>query len=212
MYSQIKDNTLIIAPHADDEVLGVGGTTNKLLSNNIDTHVIVCGTRKTDIQSDVNNALSAYTTATILPFIDEHYYESYRYMLSAIESVYLKIKPGVVYIPNVSDFNQDHKCVHSICEIVTRRYQKHNPNMIIMYEVPSSTTQSYDNNFKCNLYETLTQKDLDYKISTMSKYSTEMRQYPNPRSPEGLITYAKFRGMECNSIYAEGFNIIYKKQ
>lgn len=212
MYSANNKTTLIIAPHADDEVLGVGGTTHKLLSSGEQVHVVVCGKRKTDIDNDISDALSVYTTATILPYADENYYDSFNYILKSIESVYNRVKPDVVYIPNNNDFNRDHKCIHEICEITTRRYQSHQPSCVIMYEIPSSTTQSFNNNFRCNTYITLTQEDIDYKIQTLYKYTTEHRQYPNPRSPEGIISYAKFRGMECNSMYAEGFNIIYNKQ
>ena len=33
---------LIIAPHADDEVLGVGGTTQKLIREGHDVYLIIC--------------------------------------------------------------------------------------------------------------------------------------------------------------------------
>ena len=82
-----------------------------------------------------------------------------------------------------------------------------------MYEVPSSTTQSFDNNFKCNYYEEVSDGDMAYKLATLYKYEGEIRTYPNPRCVDGIVTYAKFRGMECNSKtwYAEGFNLIYQK-
>ena len=35
----IKKKILIIAPHADDEVLGVGGTTHKMLLENIRQYI-----------------------------------------------------------------------------------------------------------------------------------------------------------------------------
>ena len=57
----------------------------------------------------------------------------------------------------------------------------------------------------------LREQDLKFKRDTFKKYKNELRQYPNPRSAEGILTYAKFRGMECNPLYAEGFNLIYQK-
>jgi len=39
---------LIIAPHADDELLGVGGTAHKYLNAGDEVHVIICGVRKND--------------------------------------------------------------------------------------------------------------------------------------------------------------------
>ena len=35
-------NVLVIAPHPDDEVLGVGGTILRHLDNGDDVHVVIC--------------------------------------------------------------------------------------------------------------------------------------------------------------------------
>lgn len=199
---------LFIAPHADDEILGCGGVISKLKRNGEDIHLIVCSQRKQDL-STYQDVYSQFTSCNLLPFEDEKI-NSY-YLLKSIETIYNKIKPKTIFIPNKDDFNLDHKEVYKACEVILRRFQKHQPSKILMYETPSSTTQSFNNNFKCNYYVQLSKKDLKFKIDTFEKYKNELRQYPNPRSPEGILTYAKFRGMECNSLYAEGFNLIYQK-
>lgn len=203
--------TLIIAPHADDEVLGVGGTVSKLLLSNIQVHLIICGVRTNDSREQIANATSDYTTVDILSYSDENYNLTFNKMLRSIEQLYNDIKPTTVYIPSDRDFNQDHRCVHQICEIVLRRYQEHAPSTILAYEVPSSTTQSFKNNFKCTHYEQLEHKHVEHKINTMNCYINEMREYPNPRSNIGIETYARMRGMECGCEYAEGFELIYSK-
>ena len=202
---------LVIAPHADDEVLGTGGTIQKRFDNQEKIYVVVCGRRTQDDKEQFLDATKHYNTSYLLPYEDEHYYESFDSMLKEVESIYNEIKPNNVYIPNKSDFNRDHRCVHEICEIVCRRFQSHEPDRVFMYETPSSTTQSFDNNFKCNWYEQLTSTQLKHKIETFMKYKNETRDYPNPRSPIGITSYARFRGMECNSNYAEGFNLLYSK-
>lgn len=202
-------NVLIVAPHSDDEVLGVGGTSVKHLDAGDNVTLIVCGSRKHDVVDHTHDATSHYTETYILPYEDEHYYDSFDNMLKSIEDIYNQSKPDIIYIPNRSDFNRDHRCVHEICEIVCRRYQLHSPKMVLMYEIPSSTTQSFQNNFHCNWYESLTREQLDFKIKTFNKYESEVREYPNPRSSDGIESYAKFRGMECNNEFAEGFNVLY---
>ena len=206
----ISKKILIIAPHADDEVLGVGGTTNKLTRQGYEVHVIVCSKRINDLP-EYKQALNKFTTVNCLGFSDESLHIVKDHLLKKIEKIYNKIKPNIIFIPNKDDFNSDHRVVHNVCEIVARRFQAHAPDQILAYEVPSSTTQSFKNNFHCNYYVTLTQDDLTYKIGTLTYYKNEIREYPNPRSSEGLLTYAKFRGMECNSEYAEGFKLIYQK-
>ena len=201
-------STLIIAPHADDEILGCGGTINKLKRLGKDIHLIICSQRKQDL-IEYEEVWSQFTSYNLLPFSDEKI-NSY-YLLKQIEPIYNQLKPETIFIPNKDDFNLDHKEVYKACEVVLRRYQEHQPKRVLMYETPSSTTQSFNNNFKCNYYEEIDEIDLKYKVNTFKKYKNELREYPNPRSAEGITTYAKFRGMECNAIYAEGFNLIYQK-
>ena len=202
---------LIVAPHADDEVLGVGGTVSKY-KNSHQIGLLVCGKRVNDIDEDIQQATSHYDYVSVLKHNrDEHYHENFTDMVKCVEEVVRYFQPDIVYIPNIDDFNKDHKTIHQVCEIVFRRYQEYPPSMILMYETPSSTTQSFRNNFKCNFYEVLNKSHVQCKIDTLLKYKEEVRDYPNPRSPEGLLTYAKFRGMECNSCFAEGFQVLYSK-
>ena len=202
---------LVIAPHADDQALGVGGTVEKLLERGDLVHLIICGLRESDLVDHIKLATVKYTTSHQLPFQDESYYDSFDRILKSIESIYHNTKPDSVFIPNNSDFNRDHRCVHEICEIVCRRYQPDPPGRVMMYEIPSSTTQSFDNNFKCNYYESLCESHIKYKIDNFLKYENEIREYPNPRSSLGIEVYARFRGMECGSEFAEGYHIIYSK-
>tara|TARA_A100001515_G_scaffold19529_2_gene14411 strand:- start:7445 stop:8074 length:630 start_codon:yes stop_codon:yes gene_type:complete len=206
----ISKKILIVAPHADDEVLGVGGTTSKMLSDGHDVHLIVCSKRSNDLK-EYEEAMVHYTNFTWLEFNDERLNLVKNHLLKEIEKIYNKVQPDIVFIPNKDDFNLDHKAVYEVCEIVCRRYQEYPPEMVLMYEVPSSTTQSFDNNFKCNYYVSLTEEEVQNKANIFLKYTNEIREFPNPRNSEGIHLYSRFRGMECSAQYAEGFNLIYSK-
>lgn len=201
---------LVVAPHADDEVLGVGGSVNQFLKQGNEVYLIICSLRENDLP-EYNKAIEHYTNSWNLGFADESLDKVRTHVLKSLEKIYNQIKPDIVFIPNKDDFNLDHKAIYEVCEIVCRRYQDSPPSLVLSYEVPSSTTQSFNNNFKCNYYIPLTRDDLTRKVGTMTYYKNEVREYPNPRSSEGILTYAKFRGMECNSEYAEGFKLIYQK-
>jgi len=202
---------LIIAPHADDELLGVGGTSHKYLNAGDEVHVIICGVRKNDDGIQIEKATKDFTSVHILPFQDESYNMVKNKLLKSVEKIYNNLNPNIVFIPNKDDFNMDHKTVHEVCEVVLRRYQKHSPDKILMYEIPSSTTQSFNNNFKCNYYEEISLANINSKIERFYEYKNEVREFPNPRSKHGIMVYGMFRGMECNTMYAEGFNLIYQK-
>ena len=143
---------------------------------------------------------------------DERLNEYKNKLLKKLEDLYCEIKPNIIYIPNKNDLNQDHKTVYDICDVVLRRYQLNSPEMIFSYEIPSSTTQSFENNFKINWYESISKKQLNIKIKAFNQYKNEIRKYPNPRNEKGIKIYAKFRGMESNSKYSEAFNLIYSKK
>jgi LmbE family N-acetylglucosaminyl deacetylase len=206
----ISKKILIIAPHADDEVLGVGGTTQKFIREGHDVYLIICCRRAKDLEA-YKECTTHFKQTFRLPFEDESLESQVTPLLKSIEEVYAAIKPDWAFIPRENDFNLDHRAVHRACEVVLRRYQEHAPVKIFEYEIPSSTTQSFDNNFKGNVYIPLTRNDVLTKIDLLASHIHEVRVYPNPRSNEGLLTYAKFRGMECDAEYAEYFNLIYSK-
>ena len=206
----ISKKILIIAPHADDEVLGVGGTTQKLIRDGHDVYLIICCVREKDVES-YKECTVHFKQTFRLPFKDESLDTQVTPLLKRIEKIYANIKPDWVFIPRESDFNLDHRAVHRASEVVLRRYQEYPPTKIFEYEIPSSTTQSFNNSFKGNVYVPLTLDDIHTKMNLLSLYLHETREYPNPRSDDGLLTYAKFRGMECNAEYAEYFNLIYSK-
>ena len=209
---------LIVAPHGDDEVLGVGGTIQKHVQSGDQVFVcIVCDRENQAVQNQ--QTIEAMRLLNVpeqhVDFLgledeqlDEH---GSRRVIKRLEHVYVSRLPNVVYYCHYDDINTDHYMVNRACDVAFRALQQHTPDQIILYETPSSTTQSPKKTFKPNMYSVLTDLHLEYKIAAMAKYIDEIREYPNPRSPRGLRTYAEFRGMECNAEYAEGFQIIFDR-
>lgn len=206
-------HVLIIAPHADDEVLGVGGTIQKhIKSGDKVTTLILCDRHNMDHQRD-----QAVRASKILGYrelywgnlADETLDNMLKPVINEIESVYLRVKPNIIYTCYESDINTDHQVVFRASTVACRVLQPHSPTRILSYEVPSSTTQSRLKYFEPNWYSGLDKAQVDTKIRALYQYDDELRTYPNPRCSEGLTAYAKFRGMECNYEYAEAFKLIY---
>ena len=59
--------------------------------------------------------------------------------------------------------------------------------------------------FMPNVYETITENQLNKKILALRAYSTEINQFPHPRSVETVKARAISRGTEVLSEYAEVF-------
>jgi LmbE family N-acetylglucosaminyl deacetylase len=203
---------LIIAPHADDEILGCGGVISREYRHS-DIHVVVVCNRVTEVE-DKESCYELEKKYNIrysfLNYRDEYLdMVPVSQIIKKIEAIYLDIHPDSVYIPFFGDINNDHAIVHRACTIAFRKIQQRQPKELFTYEVPSSTTQGIDT-FSPNTFIELNISNVLDKYKMLSYFKNEVRDYPNPRSKRGITTYARFRGMECNRKYAEAFICIYK--
>lgn len=201
---------LIIAPHADDEVLGCGGTIVKHVQQGDDVTVVVVSNRDglettQQKQAEACKNVLGYKKLYFLNFRDECLDMSMREIIKSIEAIYAKHKPHVVYTCHEGDINIDHQTVFNASMVVTRPLQTFPPAKVMCYEIPSSTTQCRLRGFFPNTYNTIDDEQLKIKIQGFYKYTKELRDEPNPRNQTGIRAYAVFRGMECKSQFAEAF-------
>ena len=207
------NKVLIVAPHADDEVLGVGGTITKHIERGDIVDVVVVCDRE-GMNHQINQCMSArdilgYRDIHWLHLQDEHLDISIRSIIKPLEEVYKKLKPDIFYTCHGGDVNIDHQAVFKASVVVCRPLQDNPPARFISYEVMSSTEQGRIEPFVPNYYNTLTLKQVERKMQALEAYTDELRPLPNPRNKDGIYRCATKRGMECNSDYAEAFKLIY---
>ena len=87
------------------------------------------------------------------------------------------------------------------------RPNKNSRVAIFSSEILSSTGYLNPTKWEPNFFITLEKKDLDKKLVAMKLYKNEIRNYPHPRSLEGIKSLAKLRGMYSGNLYAEAFMI-----
>ena len=116
---------LIIAPHADDEVLGCSSLLDK------DAHVGIISINEGQIEKRPEpedrkaEMLSVQNRTGIqLTILSEQYVNSYEMneCIQIIEAIINKIKPEEIYIPFEHSYNQDHQIVYNAAMIALRQH------------------------------------------------------------------------------------------
>jgi LmbE family N-acetylglucosaminyl deacetylase len=217
-------NVLVIAPHMDDEVLGVGGTIARHMESGDQVTVCVVGNRAynhtyqlTEIEREKSAARRAqkvlgYQNLHFLDLPDEQLDHRLQDIIIPLEEIYNGATPDVAYVNHGGDLNQDHQAVFRAAMVVCRAHTSHKLQALYCYETPSSTDQApplpaYA--FLPNHYVGI-ENHLDQKLEALSCYEEESRSFPHPRSSEGITVYAKKRGSEVGLPAAEAFMLMRK--
>ncbi len=213
---------LIIAPHPDDEVLGCGGLIAKYLAEGNEVYVGIVTKEaeplytEEDDQANKQASRNAHrvlgVTGTFFLDLPAAMLESVpRYELnSAIGKLIADIRPEEVYIPHRGDMHLDHKMIVDACMVAVRPRFDYSVKRIYAYETLSETEWDIPNTtnaFIPNVYVDIT-KYIDRKIAAMEEYKTQICDYPNPRSIQGIRALAMLRGTTISREYAEAFMLI----
>lgn len=216
---------VVIAPHMDDEVLGVGGTIARHVAEGDEVYVCFIAHRiyghkfdeernKIEIQSALKaKRVLGYKEAEFLNLNDERLDVCIQDILIPLENYIKKIDPEIVYLNHRGDNHQDHRAVFHAAMVALRPFANKKIEKILCYEVPSSTEQSPPFNelaFLPNFYVNI-EKYLDTKIEALKCYQTEKREFPHPRSDKGIEILAMKRGLEIGFNAAEAFMLIREK-
>ena len=205
---------LVIAPHPDDEVLGMGGTIKKLSKKN---KIILCVVSEGATAQYKDKKMikvrrdSCKKTAKILGisqtiFLD---YPDMRLNLShldinkKLEEIIEKYRPEIVYTAPKNDLNLDHQIVFNSTLVACR--PKSGVKQILCYEIQGNTKVP----FAPNVFENI-EKEFSYKIKGFKMYKSEIEEFPNPRSIIAIENLAIMRGIESGFKKAEAFELIKK--
>ena len=105
-----------------------------------------------------------------------------------------QIKPDLVLLPAKSDIHQDHQVIH---QEGMRAFKN---TTFAGYELPWNNYS-----FRTSFFMRLTEKHLTKKITALKKYKSQShRSY---MQEDFIRSLAKVRGVQCNSKYAEAFEI-----
>ena len=224
----IMNKVLIIAAHPDDDILGCGGLMSKY-SNQIEFKVVFiaegssCRFDKNDIKGkNIQEIISNRNSFGIdaLNYLGVKNYHFYNLpcgrldqspiieINKIIENEINNFKPDTVFTHSCNDTNNDHLIVHRATQMATRPGARTFVKKLFAYEILSSTEWRFTKTFLPNYFESLSEIDVENKWLALEKYISEIKEYPYPRSREGVFTLAKYRGIQSANRYAEAFRLI----
>jgi LmbE family N-acetylglucosaminyl deacetylase len=222
---------LIIAAHPDDEILGCGGLISKYQALGVIFKILFIGEGSSCRfeEPKSNEALmeikernsSAIRSLKSLGIIDVEFNNLPCGRLDQvpiisinkiIENAINTFLPDTVITHSPYDANNDHKIVFNATIMATRPAAQNVVNKVMSYEVLSSSEWAYVQTFAPNYFEELTEKDVESKWQALSHYETEIKNYPFPRSRDGVRALAMIRGMQSGVKFAEAFHLIRKFQ
>lgn len=221
---------LVVVAHPDDEALGAGGTIYKLARKGESVNVCIMSSgaearafRPDDraLENDAENSMKLLGVRQVLrgtfpnirlntvPHLD---------LVQFIENAILETGADMVFTHHPSDLNNDHLHTSMACQAAVRLFQRRTGvkplKEFLFMEVLSSTEwalNSVAKKFEPNTFVEIGKDGMRKKIEALSLYRGVMRDYPHPRSKEGIEGLATYRGVQAGLEYAEAFESVFKR-
>jgi len=190
---------LIVAPHADDEVLGCGGVA----AMGGEIRWLVCADEKKP--HDEVNAFFDFSEMFKMNLPDGRFDEhSFGNIVKGIADVVHSVKPDVVYMPFYKDVHSDHRIIADAVSAVCKPFRAPFVKILLMYEVLTQTNLSMES-FVPNYFVDITPY-MDRKIEAIKIYGDELMNMA--RGQKEVEALAIYRGSFINVQYAEAFQVV----
>jgi len=210
------NKALVIAPHADDETFGCGGTIAKLTFEMVQVDLLL-GSLGYDNEShtirrkELDNAVDilGINNYKVITHIGAERYQDRMPQYGLIDAIEKEIQDhDLVFIPYPSH-HQDHIAMHRACMAALRPGAMYQPKMILMYEYTYPTWEVPDQ-YNGRLFVDISYW-IDKKIGAILAYNSQLRGEYNPVSIRSSKIMAKSRGLSIGVDCAEMFYVIQMK-
>lgn len=219
---------LVFAPHADDEVLGCGGTIARYVDEGAEVYVCIVTSGKKPIFDDTAAVRNGWPHIHYLEVMESHkvlgiketYFLEFpaaaledvprHHLNKRIQELMDKIEPDIGFIPHFGDMQKDHTLTSEAVMVAVRPKGKHTVQAVYAYETLSETEWNIPhakNAFIPNVFIGIS-KYIDKKLEAMSCYKSQLEEFPNPRSLEAVEALAKYRGSTSGRGAAEAFMLV----
>ncbi len=218
---------LVLAPHADDETLGVGGTIAKraaagqsvtvavLTGHGEDEHPLWNREFWRGIRGECREACEVLGVDSLLfrelPAACLDAVPNWR-INGVVEELISEVGPNELYVPYVFDLHKDHAAIANAASVASRPYSRTGLGIsrILAYETLSETHLQppyFQPAFQPNVYIDISET-IDKKVEALQAYKSQMATDHGPRSIETVRALARFRGAHMGTSAAEGFVLL----
>lgn len=221
-----KERVLIIEPHSDDGVISIGGFLEKfrdryeyhfclITASDLNMHhagLVTRQQRLDEYQAYVdfyNGTWFRGMESKELPIDEESKLDVFprrdlvRYCEQAIQSC----EPHILMVPGPS-FHHDHTAVYEATIAATRPTARTIPRELYVLENPTYVHEiDPTSSFIPDTYVDLSEELLKKKLQCFREsFPSQVRENDNYLSEEGIKSWARYRGLEARTRYAEAIH------
>ncbi|MET9260544.1 PIG-L deacetylase family protein [Amycolatopsis sp. NPDC004079] len=213
---------LAVAAHADDEVLGAGGTLAAHARAGNRVRLLVLSASATSRPAEDHDAVHAHRSACVarvaalydaefrvddLP--DNAFDTVPRLQITRrIEQAVHAWRPQIVYTHSRVDLSLDHRITADAVAAATRPQPGTPVATVLAWEVRSATEWGSGEPFRPAWFQPLTPQDLAVKDRALRLYGSELRAWPHSRSHQAIRAAAQVRGAQIGVAAAEAFEVV----
>lgn len=225
-----KKKILVVVAHPDDEILGLGGSMKRLITEQqCEVRAVILGEGLTsranqrdpsqwtqELQIHKANIETArniigYAAVSVYDFPDNRFDTvPLLDLIKVIEKEKNSFHPDIIFTHHGGDVNIDHQKTFDAVTTATRPLHEENVCAIITFETMSGTEwipSTEPRRFIPNLFIDI-ENYLEAKCEAMNAYEFEKREYPHPRSKKALKNRAEMWGIANGLKAAEAFHIV----
>jgi N-acetylglucosamine malate deacetylase 1 len=218
---------IVVAPHADDDVLGCGGLMAKLSRTGADLHVVfmtVDGFHHYGLSSIVSfgeRIAEIEQVAAFLSFSWEIFFPDQdmierldtlpkRDLVDRFERLFNDRQPELLLLPSNVDYDQDHRRTFETAFAAARPIAPAFGKWLIPHVLAYEQTKlnfAWQDLPRPAAFLDITDY-LEAKLHANNLYHSQLRPSPHVRSPEAIQALARIRGGEIGVNYAEAYQVL----
>ena len=208
-----RKKILVIAPHADDEVLGCGGYLIHHKDSS-DIRIVIGTIGGVDVRQDFMTRLEEFKNVCIkIGAAGKFLFNDKDAVLDTIPSFEIireldkevdSFRPDEIFI-NYRSRHQDHIKIYDCAMASLRLREGYMPKFVALYEY-SFISDGLELPKGGAAYHDISDV-IDQKAQLFNLYTSQVRQSPSPLNSNGIKKLAQIRGLEIGVDYAEKFYI-----